>query len=76
MLMIHQSSNKGGMSGMEMVDKVDGAGGRHGRICPRRLSPDVRAPKMKIGAKVPVLLNLSDGTAVAVAFEVRNASGK
>ena len=23
MLMIHQSSNKGGMSGMDMVDKVD-----------------------------------------------------
>ena len=34
------------------------------------------APKMKIGAKVPVVLNLSDGTAVAVAFQVRNAAGK
>jgi len=32
--------------------------------------------KLKIGAKVPVLLDLSDGTAVAVAFTVKGATGK
>ena len=42
MLMIHQSCNKGGMSGMDMMDKVDGAGRRQGQLRPRRLSPDVR----------------------------------
>ena len=31
---------------------------------------------MKIGTKVPVLINLSDGTAVAVAFQVKSATGK
>jgi hypothetical protein len=33
-------------------------------------------PKMKIGAKVPVLLHLSDGGTIAVGFAVKDASGK
>jgi hypothetical protein len=31
---------------------------------------------MKIGGKVPVVLQLSDGTRVAATFAVRGASGK
>ena len=44
MLMIHQSSNKGGMSGMDMVDKVSVPAGGTVQLCARRLSPDVREP--------------------------------
>jgi hypothetical protein len=32
--------------------------------------------KLKIGTKTPVLINLSDGTAIAVAFAVKGATGK
>jgi periplasmic copper chaperone A len=33
-------------------------------------------PAMKPGAKVPVVLHLSDGSAVAVGFTVKGANGK
>jgi periplasmic copper chaperone A len=76
MLMIHQSSNKGGMSGMDMVDKVNVPAGGKIAFAPGGYHLMCESPKMKIGAKVPVLLSLSDGTAVAVAFAVRGANGK
>jgi copper(I)-binding protein len=78
MLMIHQSSNKGGMSGMDMVDKVNVPAGGKIAFAPGgyHLMCESPTPRMKIGAKVPVLLSLSDGTAVAVAFAVRGANGK
>src|SRR5665213_4290085 len=78
MLMIHQSSNKGGMSGMDMVDKVEVPAGGKIAFAPGgyHLMCTDPTPRMKIGAKVPVLLSLSDGTAVAVAFAVRGATGK
>ena len=78
MLMIHQSSNKGGMSGMDMVDKVDVPAGGRVAFAPGgyHLMCTDPTPRMKIGARVPVLLSLSDGTAVAVAFAVRGANGK
>lgn len=78
MLMIHQSSNKGGMSSMDMMTRVTvpasgklvfAPGGYH-------LMCTDPTPKMKIGARVPVVLSLSDGTAVAVAFTVKGATGK
>jgi copper(I)-binding protein len=78
MLMIHQSSNKGGMSGMDMVEMVKVPPGGSIAFAPggyHLMCTDPR-PAMKIGAKVPVLLNLSDGSAVAVAFTVRGATGK
>jgi copper(I)-binding protein len=76
MLMLHQSTNKGGMSSMSMLDKVAvpaggrvvfAAGGYH-LMCEN--------PKMQVGSRVPVLFHLSDGTAVAVAFNVKSATGK
>jgi copper(I)-binding protein len=78
MLMIHRSSNKGGMSGMDMVEKVNVPAGGKVAFAPGgyHLMCTDPAPKMKIGAKVPVLLSLSDGNAVAVAFAVRGANGK
>jgi hypothetical protein len=76
MLMMHQSSNKGGMSGMDMVDKVAVRPGGMVKFTPGGYHLMCEQPKMKIGAKVPVSFSLSNGTTVVVAFEVRNAAGK
>ena len=78
MLMIHQSSNKGGMSGMDMVDKVSVPAGGTVRFAPGgyHLMCDNPTAKMKVGGKVAVLLNLSDGSSVTAGFEVKNAAGK
>src|SRR6266702_2481428 len=76
MLMIHQSSNKGGMSGMDMVDKVTVPAGGKIAFAPGGYHLMCEQPKMKPGAKVPVVLHLSDGSAVAVGFTVKGASGK
>ncbi|HYS46846.1 MAG TPA: copper chaperone PCu(A)C [Rhizomicrobium sp.] len=75
-LMIHQSSNKGGMSGMDMVDKVTVPAGGKIAFAPGGYHLMCEQPKMKPGAKVPVVLHLSDGSAVAVGFTVKGASGK
>ena len=76
MLMIHQSSKKGGMSGMDMMDTVKVPAGGQVTFAPGGYHLMCEGARMKIGTKVPVLINLSDGTAVAVAFEVRGATGK
>jgi copper(I)-binding protein len=76
MLMIHQSSNKGGMSGMDMMEQVKVPAGAQVKFAPGGYHLMCEGAKMKIGTRVPVLLNLSDGTAVAVAFQVRGATGK
>lgn len=76
MLMIHQSSNKGGMSGMDMMDTVKVPAGGQVAFAPGGYHLMCEGAKMKIGTKVPVLINLSDGTAVAVAFQVKGATGK
>ena len=76
MLMMHQSSNKGGMSGMDMVDKVTVPPGGTVKFAPAGYHLMCEQAKMKIGAKVPVSFSLSNGTTVVVAFQVRNAAGK
>jgi copper(I)-binding protein len=76
MLMIHQSSNKGGMSGMGMVESVKVPAGGIVRFAPGGYHLMCEGAKMKIGTRVPVLLHLSDGNAIAVGFAVKNASGK
>ena len=76
MLMIHQSSNKGGMTGMDMLDSVKVPAGAIVKFAPGGYHLMCEAPKMKIGTKVPVVLHLSDGNAVAVGFAVKGASGK
>ena len=76
MLMMHRSSNKGGMSGMDMVDKVSVKPGGMVKFAPAGYHLMCEQPKMKIGAKVPVSFSLSNGTTVVVAFQVRNAAGK
>jgi periplasmic copper chaperone A len=76
MLMIHQSSNKGGMSGMEMMDRVSVPAGGKVAFAPRGYHLMCEQPNMKLGAKVPVVLHLSDGSAVAVGFTVKGANAK
>ncbi len=76
MLMMHLSSNKGGMSGMDMVSSVKVPAGAIVKFSPGGYHLMCEAPKMKIGTKVPVVLHLSDGNAVAVGFAVKNAAGK
>ena len=76
MLMIHQSSNKGGMSSMDTMQKVNVPAGAQIRFAPGGYHLMCEQPKMKIGTKVPVVLQLSDGTAVAVGFTVKGATGK
>ena len=76
MLMIHRSSNKGGMSGMDMVDSVRVPAGGEVKFAPGGYHLMCEQPRMKPGGKVAVLLRLSDGSTVAVGFQVKNASGK
>ncbi|HKQ11765.1 MAG TPA: copper chaperone PCu(A)C [Rhizomicrobium sp.] len=76
MLMIHQSSNKGGMTSMMMMEEVKVPAGGKIAFAPGGYHLMCEAPKMKIGAKVPVTLHLAGGNSVAVAFEVRGASGR
>ena len=76
MLMIHQSSNKGGMSGMHMMEEVKVPAGGKVAFAPGGYHLMCEQPKMKIGTRVSVLLHLSDGVAIAVGFAVKNAAGK
>jgi len=77
-VMIHKSSNSGGLNKMEMVDQVQVAAGGRVSFAPGGYHLMCIRPTslMKIGGKVPVVLHLSDGTRVAAAFAVRGASGK
>ena len=76
MLMIHQSSNKGGMSGMMMMEEVKVPAGGRIAFAPGGYHLMCEQPKMKIGGKVPVTLHFAGGNSAAVAFEVRGATGK
>ena len=76
MLMIHQSSNKGGMTGMHMMEEVKVPAGGKIAFAPGGYHLMCEQPKMKIGGKVPVTLHFAGGNSVAVAFEVRGAAGK
>jgi hypothetical protein len=78
MLMLHQSQNKGGMSGMDMLDKVTIPAGGTVKFAPGgyHLMCTDPTPKLKIGARVPVVLDLSNGVRIAVSFTVRDARGK
>ncbi|MDB5735075.1 MAG: hypothetical protein JWP16_1059 [Alphaproteobacteria bacterium] len=76
MLMLHQSSNKGGMSSMDMLDKVMVPAGGTAVFAPGGAHLMCTDAKLKIGTRMPVLINLSDGTAIAVAFAVKGATGK
>jgi copper(I)-binding protein len=66
------------MSSMDMVETVNVPAGGSIAFAPggyHLMCTDPK-PAMKLGAKVPVVLHLSDGSAVAVGFIVKSASGK
>ena len=75
-LTLHQSKTMGGMSGMDIVMQVTVPANGKLVFAPGGYHLMCENPKMKIGAREPVVLRLSDGTAVAVAFTVRGAMGK
>ena len=78
MLMLHKSDTMGGMASMSDVSQIDVPAGGMVSFSPGgyHLMCTDPTPKMKIGARVPVLFSLSDGSAVAVAFTVRGATGR
>ncbi len=75
-LMLHRSSAKGGMSSMDMVDKVALPAGGEAKFAPGGFHLMCLQPKMKIGGVVTVTVNLSDGSSVAAPFNVRDARGQ
>ncbi|MCP5411179.1 MAG: copper chaperone PCu(A)C [Alphaproteobacteria bacterium] len=75
-LMLHRSSDKGGMSHMEMVDKVTVPPGGTLSFAPGGYHLMCMNPSLKIGTRVPVDLHLADGSKVVAAFDVRGATGK
>lgn len=76
MLMLHETENKGGMSGMDMVEKVPLPAGGDAKFSPGGFHLMCEQPKMKAGGKVAVSLALSDGSSVNVSFDVKDAKGK
>ena len=75
-LMLHHSSNQGGMSGMAMVDKVDVPA--HGSVsfAPGGYHLMCMSPRLKPGDVASVTLTLSDGGAISASFAVKDARGK
>ena len=76
MLRLHQSTDKGGMSGMDMVANVPLPAGGTAKFTPGGFHLMCTGAKMKIGAPVPVTLLLSDNSNVTAPFAVRDAKGK
>jgi periplasmic copper chaperone A len=76
MLMLHKSSDAGGMTGMDMVDKVALPAGGTATFAPGGFHLMCDHPRMKPGADVPVRLQLSDGSTVTTFFAVKDARGK
>jgi copper(I)-binding protein len=75
-MMLHQSTNMGGMSGMAMMAKVSVPAGGSVAFSPGGFHLMCEGAKLKVGGKVPVALSFSDGTSQVVTFAVRNAKGK
>jgi copper(I)-binding protein len=78
MLMLHRSTESGGMSRMEDVASVPVAPGEAVKFAPDgyHLMCMNPAPAMKPGNSVPVTFKFSDGSKTVVNFAVRNAQGK
>jgi len=78
MLMLHKSSEQGGVGRMEEVSRVDIPAGGKIAFAPGGYHLMCMDPKpaLKPGTTAPVTLRFSDGTKLAVTFSVRNAMGK
>lgn len=78
MVMLHKSSDMGGMSRMEMVEKV--AVPAHGSVSFKPGSYHLMcmkpvADRMAVGSTVEVTLQFADGTTTSASFRVLNARG-
>jgi copper(I)-binding protein len=77
MLMLHKSSESGGMSRMEDVTSVPVGPGESVAFAPGGYHLMCMAPSgMKVGGSVPVTLKFADGSTSVATFAVRNAQGK
>src|SRR3569832_1511860 len=78
MLMLHRSTESGGMSSMEDVASVPVAAGETVKFAPGgyHLMCMNPTPAMKPGNSVPVTFKFSDGSKAVVNFAVRNARGE
>jgi copper(I)-binding protein len=78
MLMLHKSSEAGGMSSMMMVESVEVPAGASVEFSPGGYHLMCTGPTaaMTPGAQVPVTFKFSDGTTTTVNFAVKNANGK
>lgn len=78
MLMLHKSSDTGGMSSMQDVEKVDVPGGGTVNFTPGGLHLMCMDPKpsLKLGASVPVTLSFQGAPPLTARFDVRGATGK
>lgn len=75
-LMLHQSTDTGGMSRMAMVGSVVVPPGGTVKFAPGGYHLMCTSPTLKIGGRVPVTLHLSNGGSIVTAFQVRGATGK
>jgi copper(I)-binding protein len=78
MLMLHRSTQTGGMSRMEDVASVPVAAGGTVKFAPGgyHLMCMNPSPAMTPGGKVAVTLKFSDGSGTTTNFAVRNAQGR
>lgn len=78
MLMLHKSSEEGGMGSMQDVSSVAVPAGGTVKFAPGgyHLMCMNPAPALKPGASIAVTLAFSDGSKSDVPFAVRNAQGK
>lgn len=76
MLMLHKSSQSGGMSSMQDVANVPVPAGGTVKFAPGGYHLMCMDTAMKPGDSVAVTLHFSDGGAVPVTFAVKDAQGK
>jgi len=78
MLMLHKSTESGGMSSMAMVESIDVPAGGTVEFSPGGYHLMCTDPTsaMTPGAQASVTFKFSDGTTTTVNFAVKNANGK
>ncbi len=76
MLMLHQTSDKGGMKGMSKVDQVSVPAGGDVSFAPGGYHLMCMQSNLTAGGTVPVTLMFSDGSKLTTDFAVKDAKGQ
>ncbi len=76
MLMLHQTSDKGGMKGMSKVDQVSVPAGGDAVFAPGGFHLMCMQSNLTAGGTVPVTLTFSDGSKLTADFAVKDAKGQ